>query len=371
VYNEVGSACRRCAPRCRAASVNFQANGTATRSTPAGAGYGLVGEDWTNLRAHIEALTVPAASLPPVLRGAHWHFHPQNFIAHFRQCQWLSKEEFRQLVPRNAIRKVNATYVWEPVELELTSPTSVAVSQRVRLNQMTRKYGINSPLRLASFYGNAIQETQWLSRLSEGAGATLWYAPWYGRGFLQLTNPDNYIKYWRFRGRQVYDSLNTALNVAFQAVGVQAPATRSNEMLNDGHFPQLTDQMRGWRDEVKGVPLANSTDSAYAPSDSAGFYWSKTQMASYADADHVVARRVAPTNEGAKVYYRSPSFWRASAAVNLPTRINDLYHTSLNGFEPRCVAYAYSLAVLSEIWFPDSGGNATLIFPEGYLPRRN
>lgn len=77
------------------------------------------------------------------------------------------------------------------------------------------------------------------------------------------------------------------------------------------------------------------------------------------------------TNQGAKVYYRSPSFWYALAAVNLPGAINNQYSTALNGFDARCVAYAYSLADLSETWFPDSADNATLIFPEGYLPRRN
>ncbi|WP_206335695.1 hypothetical protein, partial [Pseudomonas viridiflava] len=94
----------------------------------------------------------------------------------------------------------SGTYLWEAVQTDLTAPTSVAVSQRIGLNRMTRKYGINSPLRLASFYGNAIQETQWLGLLSEGSGSTLWYAPWYGRGFLQLTNPENFTNYWRFRG---------------------------------------------------------------------------------------------------------------------------------------------------------------------------
>jgi hypothetical protein len=333
--------------------------------------YGLAGDDWTNLRAHIEALTVPAAALPPVLAGAHWHFHPQNFIAHFRQCQWLSHDEFRQLVPRHAMRKHLGIYLWEEVQTNLTSPTSVAVSQRVALNRMTRKYGINSPLRLASFYGNAIQETQWLGMLSEGGGPTLWYAPWYGRGFLQLTNPDNFTDYWRFRGRQVPASLKNALHVAFNTVSHQPAAQRNNAILNDAHFPQLTAQMRGWRDEVRGVAMAGSTDSTYAPSDSAGFYWASLKMALHADADHVLSRIVLTTNQGAKVYYRSPSFWRASAAVNYPIAINTLYAEQLNGFEARCVAYAYSLAVLSETWFPDNAGNTNLIFPEGYLPRRN
>lgn len=333
--------------------------------------YALAGDDWTKLRAHIEALTIPAASLPAALAGAHWHFQPEMFIAHFRQCQWLSLDEFKQLVPRHAMRRHAGTYLWEAVQTNLTAPTSVAVSQRVGLNRMTRKYGINSPLRLASFYGNAIQETQWLGVLSEGSGSTLWYAPWYGRGFLQLTNPENFVNYWRFRGRQVPDSLKNALTQAYSAIASQPVAQRSNATLGDAHFPQLTAQMRGWRDEVRGIAVANSTDSAYAPSDSAGFYWAKLRMASYADADHVLSRVSVTTNQGAKVYYRSPSFWRASAAVNLPGAINNQYSAALNGFDARCVAYAYSLAVLSETWFPDTAGAATLIFPEGYLPRRN
>ena len=264
--------------------------------------YGLVGDDWAKLRAHIEALTVPAASLPPVLAGAHWHFHPQNFIVHFRQCQWLSLDEFKQLVPRHAMRRHSGTYLWEAVQTNLTSSTSVAVSQRVGLNRMTRKYGINSPLRLASFYGNAIQETQWLGMLSEGSGATLWYAPWYGRGFLQLTNPNNFTDYWRFRGRHVPDSLKDALRAAFDTVSHQPAAQRNNAILSDANFPQLTAQMRGWRDEVKGTAMANSTDSAYAPSDSAGFYWAQLKMASHADVDHVLSRVSVTTDQGAKVY---------------------------------------------------------------------
>lgn len=332
--------------------------------------YGVTGEDWTKLRAHIAALTVPAASLPAALVAAHWHFQPQAFITHFRKCQWLSADEFRQLVPRHAMRRHAGTYLWEAVQTNLASPTSVAASQRVGLNRMTRKYGINSPLRLASFYGNAIQETQWLGVLSEGSGSTLWYAPWYGRGFLQLTNPENFINYWRFRGRQVPDTLKNALSQAYSAIASQPVAQRSNATLSDTHYPQLTVQMRGWRDEVKGVAMANSTDSGYAPSDSAGFYWAKLRMASYADVDHALSRVSVTTNQGAKVYYRSPSFWRASAAVNLPGAINNQYSTALNGFDARCVAYAYSLAVLSETLFPDAAGNLTLMFPEGYLPRR-
>jgi hypothetical protein len=129
--------------------------------------------------------------------------------------------------------------------------------------------------------------------------------------------------------------------------------------------------MIGWREEVRGTAMAGSTDSGYAPSDSAGFYWAKLQMASYADPEHVLNRVVITANQAQRVYYRSPSFWRASAAVNLPADIDDLYSTGMNGFDARCVAYAYALSVLSEMRFPNSTGNVTLAFPEGYQLRRN
>ncbi len=333
--------------------------------------YGLDAESWTRLRSHISALTVPAAELPAPLAAAHWHFHPQQFITHFRKCLWLSAREFKQLVPRHAMRRHQGVYLWEEILTNLTGPTSAAVTQRVGLNRTARKYGINSPMRLASFLGNGIQETQWLGRLSEGGGSGYWYAPWYGRGFLQLTHSSNYLDYWAFRGRQVPAALSQAMRAALTVQMDLPTAQRSSATLADANFPQLTPQIRGWREEVRGVAMAGSTDSGYAPSDSAGFYWAKLRMASYADADHVLERRAITAGEATRVYYRSPSFWRASAAVNLPSRINDLYAAALNGYDARCVAYACSLAVLSEVRFPNAAGAAAFAFPEGYEYRRN
>lgn len=113
-----------------------------------------------------------------------------------------------------------------------------------------------------------------------------------------------------------------------------------------------------------------STDAGYAPSDSAGFYWAKLRIAPYSDADHVLNRVVIMASEHPRIYYRSPSFWRVSAAVNYPGGINSLYISTLNGFDARCVAYAYSLAVLSETRFPNGAGIASFTFPEGNEYRR-
>jgi predicted chitinase len=330
----------------------------------------LTDDSWNDFRAHAVALGIPAANLPDRLRCAHWHFDPLEFITHFKKCAWLSASEFRQMVPKHVLRNHGSTHLWEAVSTNLTEPASIAVTQRVALNKMARKYGIVSPWRQASFYGNSIQETCWLSTLCEGNGDALWYAPWYGRGFLQLTNPDNFIKYWRYRGRLVPDSLCSDLRQAYDEIAHLPGSQRNNSTLRDQLFPALNQKMCGWRDEVRGVSMAGSTDSDYAPADSAGFYWAKCHMASYADSYHVLERVSVPTNQGGKVYYRSPSFWRSSAAVNLPSAINMLYSGALNGFPARCVAYGYVIAVLSETFFPDCNGEFKLEFPECYLPRR-
>jgi hypothetical protein len=100
------------------------------------------------------------------------------------------------------------------------------------------------------------------------------------------------------------------------------------------------------------------------------FYIGQDCQWQYADADHALQSVLVTTYQRTKIYYRSPSFWRASAAVNLPGAINVLYAHQLNGFDARCVAYGYAPAVLTEILFPDSNGTPTTEFPEGYMPRR-
>lgn len=107
-----------------------------------------------------------------------------------------------------------------------------------------------------------------------------------------------------------------------------------------------------------------------APTDSAGFYWVMCRMAGHADADHAIERHEVSTTLGAKVYYRSPAFWRASAAVNLPSAIDRLYSRALNGFDSRCCAYGVAMAVLTDFRLPDAQGAPTVWFPEGYTPTR-
>lgn len=298
-----------------------------------------------------------------------WHFHPMQFVRHFRKSGWLSQSELLQLVPSHAIR-TGKQVMWEPVNLPPTKKeTDLVVAHRVPLNKALRKYNICSPLRQVAFFGNAVQETSWLSTLAESGGQGLWYSPWYGRGFLQLTNPENYCDYWAWRGRKIDAKLRMAVVDAYKKIAAKAPGQRSNAELLDGNFAGMPDHWETWRKQVQAGHDPLQAEDRIAPADSAGFYWHKMQMSAYADKAHVIERKSVDTNQGAKVYYRSPVFWQASAAVNLPASINKTYSQALNGFDSRCCAFGVAVAVLTEMPLPDSTGATTLRFPEGYTKR--
>jgi hypothetical protein len=335
---------------------------------------GMTGEDWQRFCAHARALCFDC----PELFEAQWRFEPRQFIRHMRRCGWRSQQEFVQLVPSHAVRTAahngGRVTLWEAVpDISVdVRRNPVLQNHRIPLNKMLRSYGIDTPLRQACFFGNAIQETGWLRNLAETGGNGLWYAPWYGRGFLQLTGPGNYCEYWRWRGRQVPQDLQRALEQAYEATYRLPGAQRTNERLRDANHAQLTPQMVQWRIQVEGGDrrTPEPEENRWVPSDSAGFYWLKTEMARYADEAHELQRHAVPTNQGFKVYYRSPAFWRASAAVNLPAAVNRLYSPALNGFDARCCAYGVALAVLTEMKLPDEQGRLTQWYPQGYTRRR-
>ena len=269
--------------------------------------------NWEELKAHIKALTF--TDLPQAYKDAQWHLHPVAFINVMRKCGWLSQGEFTQMIPVNVIRhqkvknqanQIEHRYHWEQVGLNQV----LLISQHLSLNRMMRKYGITTAQRMAAFWGNALQETGWFRVLEEQHANGYWYYPWHGRGYLQLTLPSNYIQYWRWQGRTVPTTLETALSNA----AATARNQNSNVGLRDANFPALTQEMSRWRSAVSDPDLCNAGDSA-------GFYWAKTGMARYADQTHVLDRKTVQTpNDGQKAYYCSPAFWRACSPNRLCRR---------------------------------------------------
>ena len=164
----------------------------------------------------------------PLAGQALWFFHPLAFVRHFRKCGWLSVTEFTQCLPRRVIDQTK-NHAHQTVYPTATLRWGVARSRADRfareINIALRKYGISlNGLRTAYFMGNAIQETIYLSRTSELGGAQANYAPWYGRGVIQLTFEENYRRYGDFRKwssspSQYRDSLEVDLSRACDSAG--------------------------------------------------------------------------------------------------------------------------------------------------------
>ncbi|MFJ4294309.1 hypothetical protein ACIP1U_31805 [Cupriavidus sp. NPDC089707] len=262
----------------------------------------------------------------------HWHFHPKEFIGHFRKCKWLSKTELQQLLPTYSIRKVGDGHNWE--EVRQNDDTDALIKRsRSALNRALRKYGISSPLRIAAFFQNAIVETTWLTDFQENRGKQPdLHGGWYGRGFLQLTNPqgnlnggnNNYYNYFRWRG----------------------------------HSPEQASaqQLREWRNSIQ--------DNVDEASESAGFYWTKyhlggkhqTETASlFADNSTPNVRIVVKTSSGNKAYYSNETARRTAAIVNIPKAVYS--NSNINGMTERYRVYANALVVLTDTpKFPSADG---------------
>lgn len=328
----------------------------------------MIEEDYDRFKQHAEALCFDSGELGA---GNLWHFDPRGFIEHFRKCNWLSKQELKQLVPLHGLN----AQTWSNISYN-DAISSTADRVYISLNKTMQKYLINEPLRIACFLGNAIQETAWLSTTHEFYQYTerdrhtrtitrrynIWYYPWHGRGLLQLTNPENYFNYFSFRGFSYPVSIKNRLSTEYERLYRNSSIRYTDNHLGDELNTDLPSNVIEWR--------RNVDESDYEPTDSAGFYWCSSKMAKYSDSVHELERCSVTTNVGLRVYYRSQAFWKASAAVNLPGRVNDTHYRGLNGFDARCCVYGSAISVLTEMKFPDGNGNFVLEIPESNQLRR-
>lgn len=160
-----------------------------------------------------------------------WFFHPLEFIGYFRKCGWLSESEFAQIYAEQhykSVAKVGAEY---------------KNLYRVHINNVLRKYALNSSGRSSHFFGQCSVESFYMMAVREctiGVGQAIKtnhrsVAPevggylnspeefvayfnkyqansslantdpgdgvkFRGRGFKQLTGKFNYSEYWKYRG---------------------------------------------------------------------------------------------------------------------------------------------------------------------------
>jgi hypothetical protein len=299
-------------------------------------------EAWPRLEAHLKAVSFDA--LPAAYLAADWHWHPREFIAQMRKCLWLNQRELVQLVPLKAVRGQGAglrgPFFYERIG---RSGGSLIRTHHDALNRTWRKYCVTTRERLAAFVGNSVQETSWWATTEEGDGANLRYAPWFGRGFLQLTNSDgqfsagsNYGKYFLFRGRRIAGATPT--------------------------------QIANWRDDVGTVRF----DAA----DSGGAYWAWNRANMEAETAGTNSRRtitLAPKSQllpgQSLTIYENVPFRRVACLINLPAAISSA-NPQLNGLVDRYSGYAAAQVTLFDTaGFPDAQGQMDAL-PEQFTARR-
>ncbi|CAH0147047.1 putative chitinase [Pseudomonas frederiksbergensis] len=316
--------------------------------------------DYDKLKSHQQAMAFWEDAGLAGIGSKHWHFPPKEFVGAFRKCGWLSERELTQLLPSNILRKGNSGWLFEAVAIGTATKSKIS-TVKDDLNKALRKFLISgSPFRMAAFFGNSTQETQWFGKLHENDSSAR-YSPWDGRGFFQLTWPDNYVKYWRFRGRKISESTAKSLSAAAKS----ADKTRDKSYLADAALTSkgLTSEMIRWRSDVG--------DKGHDAAMSAGAYWAWTGAAQFADKSPVLVRDTEQVGTKNYVYYTCESFGQVASTVNYgrpmpdPSKIKSVY-----GIVTRYQAYTNALTVLTELMsYPDAVGKLNEK-PEDFKPRR-
>jgi hypothetical protein len=323
--------------------------------------YGFVGQlkeftdnpgSWEKFKAHLEAISftdLPTefkATRPatPVTEPVNWSVHPAEMISILRKCGWLSNTELLQLIPEHVIRKPGShnsstQAVWESPNL--STARTFLTHHGVALSRALRKFGINTPLRQSCFFGNATQETGWFRTLLESNGSQPnLHLGWFGRGFLQLTNPNgdinagnnNYYQYFKFVGR-----------APAVPPGPTEIAWRNQVGTNSDRAAQSSCAYWVWPN--KSVPTTTHPNRPQVDN-----------ACRYADVAAPNQRRLVTTGSGSKVWYYNQSFTNCAAAVNYPGTVGQ-NPPNMNGLIDRSTAFVNALVVLADVpIFPDALG---------------
>lgn len=252
-----------------------------------------------------------------------------------------------QTLPANSLRKSAQQWIWESITLSgaeglLSSSNETAKSRRIELNKSLRKFLVADKVRLACFFGNATQETQWYQKFHEAS--SYWYAPWDGRGLLQLTHASNYLEYWKFQGRPIDNATKSILELHTTQANNNRPIIQGQKSMNDPTH-SLSDTSTGISSEI--ISRRNNTKNAYEAAHSAGAYWAWSKSAMQADSyltDSSSTLKTVQTTQGNKRYYENLAFGKVAATVNIGHPATN--YSLIWGIQARFMAFTNSQFVL-------------------------
>ncbi|WP_427927776.1 peptidoglycan DD-metalloendopeptidase family protein [Acinetobacter guillouiae] len=148
--------------------------------------------DFTKFKKYIMDLSFwdKVSELP--VKDKVWHFHPREFIRHFRKCTFLSNEEFARCIPRKTQSKGSVSF---------NEAINRVKNYYIFYNHFINKYSCGSFKRYAHNLTQTFIEIDLFQSLTEyGKGRTNVYGAFYGRGFHQLTWAfPNYSGYGKFK----------------------------------------------------------------------------------------------------------------------------------------------------------------------------
>ncbi|QOF86795.1 MULTISPECIES: M23 family metallopeptidase [unclassified Pseudomonas] len=316
----------------------------------------LTSDQYGKLKRHQEALAFwKNVNLDQVIKK-HWHFPPRYFIQVFRKCGWLSKKELTQIIPKNIIRKPgshnsNTHGVWEQPNINYA--INFINTHLLEINKSLQKFLITTPMRQACFFGNSTQETGWFRYMKESNGnSPTLHSGWYGRGLLQLTNPNgnlgngnnNYYKYFKFLGRTPVVPAS-ANEIAWRN---EIGETSRHACHSAGAY---------WVWPNKSAPTASNPDRPLV---------GNTNL--YADTPATNSRRTIQTNAGIKTWYFNQSFTNCATAVNYPSTTGSP-SPNMNGLVDRSTAFINALIVLADRPTFGTTTDALSDTPEDYIRR--
>lgn len=188
-----------------------------------------------------------------------WHFHGRSFIEQFRKCGWLTAAELAQCIRPTHQRLDNKGVLVKETVAGWNTAVTRGKAWAGPLNMAARTYRIaSSAQRILHFLSQALEESTYLSQMIETDGDKKSYAPYYGRGLIQLSLPENYGAYGKYR--------------AFPQT-IQSP----------DKFYEI-----GWDPDVL-IAKNNSRFDAPSCADSSAFFWSTHNLLAASDAGISIA----------------------------------------------------------------------------------
>lgn len=290
-------------------------------------------DDFKKLERHHHALAFWEEAGLAGIESQHWHFPPNKFIYIYRKCGWLNSQELAQCIPRFVVEQTTSQGQTIYPRSKIVWATALSRADRFKAvtNKIFRKYIISSSkLRMCYFLANSIQETTYFSRTSEGGGPTLSYAPWYGRGMMQLTWEGNYKLYTEFR------------------TGHQTPTFRSELESNLNHASESAGFY--WVSAAKGPNLAICL-SRFA--DNTPVLVRQTLQNICTNYDYI--NKICLVPPSSTEHYICQQLEVVARGVNTG---NPNGTGTVNGLIPRRVVFSNCLLALTETQFPDENGGS-------------